>query len=256
MAAPIHVTISAADISASIFAPVAHSADEVVHVAEVLGTVARTLASNDGLQPTLEEIVRLAVDTLAACEFAGIFLVEKRKITSPASSNDLPRRLDEIQSETGEGPCIDAIREHELFQTGDLRNESRWPRFSTRASEETGVCSILALRLFVEEDTLGALNLYSTKGEAFDNTDVALGKAFAANAAVAVLAARREEQLEQKAQTRSLIGQAMGIIMARSGVSADEAFEMLRAASQRTNEKLVDVAQRIVEQRPPEQPPQ
>ncbi|HEV2809463.1 MAG TPA: GAF and ANTAR domain-containing protein [Acidimicrobiales bacterium] len=144
--------------------------------------------------------------------------------------------------------------EHELFRTGDLRNESRWPRFSARGSEETGVCSILALRLFVEDDTMGALNLYSTKGDAFDTTDVALGKAFAANAAVAVLAARREEQLEHKAQTRSVIGQAMGIIMARSGVSADEAFEMLRAASQRTNDKLVDVAQRIVEQRPPEQP--
>ncbi|MBW3642523.1 MAG: ANTAR domain-containing protein, partial [Actinobacteria bacterium] len=66
-------------------------------------------------------------------------------------------------------------------------------------------------------------------------------------------APRREEQLEQKAQTRSLIGQAMGIIMARSGVSADEAFEMLSAASQRTNEKLLHVAQRIVEQRPREQ---
>ena len=233
-----------------------HLPDEVVHVAEVFGRVARTLASHDGLQPTLDKIVRLAVDTLASCEFAGISLVRKQRITSPASSNELPRRIDEIQAETGEGPCIDAIREHEVFRSSDLRSESRWPTFSARAYDETGVCSILSLRLFVDGETMGALNLYSSERDAFDDTDVALGSVFAAHAAVAMLAAKREEELERKAETRGMIGQAMGMIMSRSGVGADEAFEILKAASQRTNEKLLTVAQRIVERQPADQPPQ
>jgi GAF domain-containing protein len=153
----------------------------------------------------LDKIVRLAVETLDACEFAGISLMDGRKITSPASSNDIPKSLDEIQSETGEGPCIDAIREHEVFQTGDLKNESRWPKFSERAHQETGVCSILSLRLFVEEDTLGSLNLYSTAPDAFDDSDVALGTVFAVHAAIAMSAARRQEGLEQKSDSRDLI---------------------------------------------------
>ena len=235
-----------------------HTSDEVVQVAETFATVARTLAEgHDNLQNALEKIVHLAVENLEACEFAGISLVEKRKITSPASSNDIPRKVDEIQSEVGEGPCIDAIKEHEVFQTGELKKEHRWPQFSERAHQETGISSILAIRLFVDnEDTMGALNLYSTAPDAFDDSDVALGTVFAVHASVAMSAARREEGLEQKAESRDLIGRAKGILMARSGASDDQAFAMLKGASQRMNVKLRDIAQQIVEQKPAPAPPQ
>lgn len=234
----------------------AHASEEVVEVAETFAAVARALAEHhDDMQRALDKIVRLAVDNLYACEFAGITRVEKRKITSPASSNDVPRKVNEIQSETGEGPCIDAIKEHEVFLTGDLRNESRWPQFSTRAHEETGICSILSIRLYIEEDTMGALNLYSTETDAFDDSDVALATVFAVHASVAMSAARREEALEQKAESRDVIGRAKGILMARSGASDDEAFAMLKGASQRMNVRLREIAERIAEpSRPPEPP--
>jgi transcriptional regulator with GAF, ATPase, and Fis domain len=221
--------------------------DDVVHVAEMFGEVARVLASHDDMQTTLERIVNLAVEHLDSCEFAGVSFVEGRRISSPASSNEVPRILDRIQSETDEGPCIDAIKEHEVFQTGDLAAEARWPQFSRRAFEETGVQSILSLRLFVEHDTMGALNLYATEGDAFDEADVALGSVFAVHAAVAMAAARREEGLERKAENREAIGRAKGIIMARSGVSDERAFEMLKAASQRLNLKLREVARQVNE---------
>lgn len=233
------------------------ASDEVVEVAKTFATVARTLAEgHDDLQSALDKIVHLAVDSLEACEFAGISLVEKGKITSSASSNDIPRRVDEIQSEVGEGPCIDAIKEHEVFQTGELKNESRWPEFSERAHRETGVCSIVAVRLFVEGDTIGALNLYSSAPDAFDDSDVALATVFAVHASVAMLAARRAAALEQKAESRDLIGRAKGILMARSGASDEEAFAMLRNASQRMNVKVRDIAQQLVEQKPVPEPPQ
>lgn len=225
--------------------------DEVVHIAETFASVARSLAEHQGdLQEALRTIVELAAATLEACEYAGISLVERGRITSPASSDDIPRRVDEIQSEVGEGPCVDAIREHEIFTTGDLPGEARWPRFSPRAHAETGVRSVLSIRLFVEEDTMGALNLYSTGADAFDESDVALGSVFAAHAAVAMLAARRQQTLEEKAASRDVIGRAKGILMARSGVTDEQAFEMLKAASQRMNVKLRDVAQQVADQRP------
>ena len=235
-----------------------HASDDVVQVAEVFAAVARSLAeARDDMTKALEKIVHLAVEHLEACEFAGISFVEKGTITSPASSNDTPKRLDEIQSETSEGPCIDAITDHEVFQTGDLKNERRWPKFSARAHQETGVASILAIRLFVEEDTMGALNLYSTVPSAFDDSDVALATVFAVHASVAMSSARRQEGLEKKAETRDVIGRAKGILMARSGASDDEAFAMLKAASQRMNVKLRDIAMTITEQKPmpsPERP--
>ncbi len=229
-----------------------HASDDVVQVAETFATVARALAEHhDDLQNSLEKIVHLAVENLDACEFAGVSLVEKGKITSPASSNDIPKKVDHIQSETGEGPCIDAIKEHEVFKTGDLRDEKRWSQFSARAHEETGVCSILSLRLFIEEDTMGALNLYSTAPDAFDDSDVALGSVFAAHASVAMSAARQQGSLEEKAQSRDVIGRAKGILMAQSGVTDDEAFALLKRASQRMNVKLRDIAQGIAEQASP-----
>jgi GAF domain-containing protein len=223
---------------------------DIVSTAEAFGEVARLLAAHEDLQQTLEKIVHLAVDHLEPCDFAGISFVEGRRITSPASSGDVPRIVDEIQAETGEGPCIDAIREQKVFETGDLAGEARWPRFSRRAHEETGVCSIMAFRLFIDGDTLGALNLYATAPDAFDDTDVALASVFAAHAAVAMQSSRREEELEHKAATRDVIGQAKGILMSRSGVDEDRAFDMLRSASQRMNIKLVRVAERIAAGQP------
>ena len=46
---------------------------------------------------------------------------------------------------------------------------------------------------------------------------------------------------------RALIEQAKGILMARQGVNADRAFELLREHSQRTGRKLSDVAAALVE---------
>lgn len=232
-------------------------AEDALSVAETFGEVARALADQEDLDATLDKIVKLAVNTIDACEEAGILLVRSEEVTSAAATGDVPRTLDRIQASTGEGPCFDAIKEHEVFRTANLENDDRWPRFSRRAHEETGVRSIIGLRLFMEDDTMGALNLYSTAPNAFDDTDVALGSVFAAHAAVAMKAARREEQLEQKAETRDVIGRAKGILMARSGVSDDEAFNMLVKASQRMNIKLREVARRIADQElPPEPPPE
>lgn len=225
-----------------------------VAIAETFGEIARALANED-VGTTLGRIVHLAVENLEGCDYAGILLVERGRITSPAASGDVPMRLDALQAETGEGPCVDAIREHELFRTGALELEDRWPAFATRAHRETGVSSIVSLRLFLEQDTMGALNLYARARDAFDDTDVALGSVFAAHASVAMSAARREQQLRQKAETRDVIGRAKGILMARSGVTDDDAFAMLVRASQRMNTKLRDVAQRIADQAPPSDVP-
>jgi GAF domain-containing protein len=219
--------------------------DELVDAAETFGEVARLLLSEHDMTKTLERIVGLAVEHLEGCEFAGVSLNARGRITSPASSNDIPRKVDTIQQEVGEGPCVDAIRDHEAFKTGDLAAETRWPHFSKRAHAETGIASILSLRLFAEADTMGALNLYSTKRDAFDETDEVLASVFATHAAVAMSSAKREANLERKAETRDVIGRAKGILMAIRHVTNEEAFALLREASQRLNVKLAAVADEV-----------
>ena len=220
---------------------------EDLELAEALAEVARSLRGEQSVEGTLERITELAAKTVEGCDAAGISFVEGKRITSRATTDDLPRILDDIQTETQEGPCIDAIKEHEVFVTGSLSEERRWPNFSRRAHEASGVESIASFRLFAREDTMGALNLYSRRTEAFDDHAVDVATVFAAHAAVALSSARREENLETKAESRDVIGMAKGMIMARQNVSGDEAFDILRRASQRTNVKLRELARRLVQ---------
>jgi GAF domain-containing protein len=209
--------------------------------------MARALLAEDDVQHTLQKICDLAVETIDGCDHAGISFLKGRKVDTPAASDDVPGKVDSIQYEVGEGPCLDAIRDHEVFETGDLGREDRWPQFSTRAQRETGITSMLCFRLFVEGDTLGALNLYSKAANAFSQESRTVGLIFAAHAAVALSSAIHDEQMEEALQSRDLIGQAKGILMAREGITADQAFDMLRRASQRLNVKLRDVAGSIID---------
>ena len=109
--------------------------------------------------------------------------------------------------------------------------------------------SIVSYRLFTTKDTLGALNLYSRKTNAFDTDDIYNGQALAAHVAVALSASQHVEQLELAISTRTVIGRAEGILMERFDLSADKAFAVLRRVSQRRNVKLNQVAAELVRTR-------
>ncbi|MGA8370547.1 MAG: GAF and ANTAR domain-containing protein [Acidimicrobiales bacterium] len=227
------------------------SGNSPVELATTFGEIARTLVAEQDAQATLSRIVKLAVETIDPCQHCGVSIVEGRRIVSPASSDEIPGIVDQLQSESGEGPCIDAIKDHEVFQTGRLSEEGRWPNFAHRASTESGIESILSIRLFVEGDTMGSLNLYSEQPDAFDDHDVAFGAVFAAHAAVAWSTSRTIDNLRKGLQTRELIGEAVGILMARQDVSEAEAFDILTRASQRLNVKLRLIAEDVVHPKSP-----
>jgi transcriptional regulator with GAF, ATPase, and Fis domain len=226
-------------------------ANSQVDLATTFSEIARALVAEQDAHATLHRIVQLAVETIDACQHCGVSIVEGRHIRSPASSDAVPALVDRLQSETGEGPCVDAIKDHEVFQTGRLSEETRWPNFAHRASTESGIESILSLRLFVDGDTMGSLNLYSAQPDAFDEHDVAFGAVFAAHAAVAWSTSRTIDNLRKGLQTREVIGEAVGILMARQDVSEGEAFNILTRASQRLNVKLRLIAEDVVRPRDP-----
>jgi len=220
-----------------------HPAD----LAETFEGIARILFLSPTLEEALGQIVHAAVAVIPGCAHASVSLIAKRSISTPNSSDEVPLLVDAIQYETDQGPCLEAIREHEVFRSDDLLSEGRWPEFSKRAAEETGVRSMLSFRLFVLEDTMGALNLYSKEPAAFVADSYTIGAVFAAHAAVAMSASRKFESLNAGMLSRATIEQAKGIIMATTRCTADEAFELLRQQSQALNEKLRDIAAELVE---------
>ncbi|ONI89058.1 antitermination regulator [Actinosynnema sp. ALI-1.44] len=207
---------------------------------------ARSLEAEPDPERTLTGIVVAAAATIPGVQHAGITLVEKTSVyRSVAPSDDLVTRLDQMQYETREGPCVDAIRDHHTFRTGDLAAETRWPRF-TRAALDAGVVSMLSFRLFTTATTLGALNLYSPLRDAFDADAETLGELFAAYAAIALAGSQQQQYLESALATRDVIATAKGILMHRDRVDDKAAFAMLVEASQHANMKLRDVAAWLV----------
>jgi GAF domain-containing protein len=114
-------------------------------------------------------------------------------------------------------------------------------------------------------DLLGSLNLYAARPHAFTRDDGAVGAVFAAHAAVALANSQTHaadtqeiETLRIALDTRSVIGQAVGILMEREHISSEEAFHRLTSLSQRLNRKLRAVAQdvlRLTHQRHDTPPP-
>lgn len=208
--------------------------------------IARSFEAAQSPAETQARITRAAVDTVPGCAHASISMVRRPgPVTTVAPTDDVPARVDLIQYETDEGPCLEAIRDDELVLIDDLTANGRWPRFAARAVAETPVRSILAARLFVQDDTIGALNLFAASPHSFDEHDAAVATILAGHAALAVSAARdkqQAEQLDRALQSNREIGVAMGVIMARGGMTREQAFTMLREASQRLNVKLRDLA--------------
>lgn len=212
---------------------------------ERLGEMARALSGANDLDEMLQLIVDLGESYLDGCDGVSLMLIGRdRRISSPAYSSRVAYDSDQAQYETDQGPCLDALREHETIVIDDLQTETRWPDYRARALE-LGVRSMISFRLFVHEDTMGALDFYSATPHAYDRTSRVIGQVFASHAAVALKAAITEAGLDAAIRTRDVIGQAKGIIMERHTIPADAAFDELRRISQHHSRPLREVAEDI-----------
>lgn len=222
-------------------------------LSESVAEMARLTLDFGSLQDLVGRVTHLAVRALPGCEWAGISLVQGDEVTTTASTDQLVGKVDAFQYETGEGPCLQAIREGVTFLVPSTEEDNRFPRWSSQA-HAAGVQSSLSLPLTTHDGPLGALNLYSGRRDGFDDDDEPLARILADQASVCLLngqiydrAVRLSEQLQVALESRTTIGQASGILMDREGVDDEEAFAMLKAASQESNVKLRDVAQLIVD---------
>ena len=225
---------------------------DVAELAQQLGDLARSLEAEDDTNAMLDEVVATAVKLVPGAQEGSLSVVTgRRHVTAQHASSDLPHHVDDLQSETGEGPCLDAVYEQQTVRVPDMSHEERWPKFAQRAFE-AGAASMLSFQLYVEGDNLGALNLYSRESGAFDDVSEQVGLLFASHAAVAFADAQKLDHLHRAIDSRDLIGQAKGIPMERYQINADQAFRFLVRVSSSNSRKLRDVAQQLTQtgQRP------
>ncbi|MCD2196263.1 GAF and ANTAR domain-containing protein [Actinomycetospora endophytica] len=198
------------------------------------------------LDQTLSNIVAAAVSTVPAADAGGISMTDSGQVVSRNPTSDAVTKLDQLQGELQEGPCVTAIvdpPEDGSVLVRDLAGEdaARWPRFAPHATE-SGYRSMLSSELHTGGGMRAALNLYAAGPDAFDAESRLTAGLFALQAAMLLYGSEQTQSLQRAVDSRDLIGQAKGILMERFRVDDDAAFQMLVRSSQETNMKLAEVA--------------
>jgi GAF domain-containing protein len=217
-----------------------------------LPDVTSLLVSTDSLEQFLQVLADSALTMAPMAQGVGITLERLRRPLTVASAGTSAPELDEAQYGQDDGPCLQALRTGEEVSVTDMLDENRWGPYPAYAAA-CGTRSSVSLPIAAHSHTAGALNLYSPKVSGFADADLAGLRALAAQATGAIALAQRIADAQQYAadlqtamESRSVIDQAIGVIMGRQRCGVDEAFNLLRTASQRRNIKLRDVCAELL----------
>lgn len=225
------------------------------------GAVFRGLAqlvySGDDYAGMYQAICEAALHLVDGCQHASLMIKQNGRLITVAATDETARKIDQLEREIGEGPCVDAIEDDAAQLDPDLTGGSTWPELRDRVVSETPVRSMAGFRLVVDGYKVGALNLFSDVPDGLSDDSVDQAAVLAAFASVALTAATHQEQartLREGLESNREIGKAIGLMMAFHKVGDAEAFEILRKASQEMNVKLSEIARQVVShhnQRPP-----
>jgi GAF domain-containing protein len=225
-----------------------------VDMCDVARALVAIVLADNSVESVLELLVALATTTMASADAASISIARAHSSETLTATSESCRVIDEVQYRTGQGPCVAAIRDGQRHSVAIVADSAQWPEFSIEAAG-LGVRAMLATPLRAGGRIVGALNMYSMSHDEFGPVDVERAQEFADHIAVVltnsdafVAATELNVQMQDAMTTRSMIGQAQGLIMGRHACTANDAFARLRTTSQHTNRKLREVAQQMVDE--------
>jgi hypothetical protein len=221
---------------------------ELTELIGVMAHVAESLRYPADTQEALAAITVGAVEAVPGIEHVSVSITSQHgQIQTLAPTDILAVQADELQYELGEGPCLDAVLDQPVVQVNDIRTDLRWPAYGPRVAKQLGIGSQLAFQFRAEPHARGGLNLYSSRANAITTETHQIGVLFANLAAVALGWTRQAQSLTDALETRTMIGQAIGVLMERYRLDPDRAFGFMVRTSQAANIKLREVAAGIVD---------
>lgn len=219
---------------------------------EALEELAGVLADEQSLEHVLQQLAESAARVIPEAENVGVTVLTPDGPVTAAATDRKVVAVDADQYAAGDGPCLEAARLRKPVRVSVEVGRVRWPQFAV-AAERAGVRAYLSAPIVLEDDVLGALNIYSSDERAFDPFDEALLRLFVTAASTAITGFRRYERsrglvehLQRALDSRAEIDQAKGVLMGAYGISAEEAFGRLVAESQQHNTKLREVARNLL----------
>jgi GAF domain-containing protein len=225
---------------------------QLAEIAEALEALTSVLVSTTHKETILQAVAEQVVGVVPGADMASITILGEDGPYTSASTDPRAWQIDDAQYAEDDGPCLRAARTGQLVRIEVAHAAELWPTFA-RVSKELGVGSFLAAPLAVDRHAAGAVNLFSYGTHGFQEIDAQFLLLYTLVAQSAMQSVGRvrvaEEQVEQlraAMESRAVIEQAKGILMAVRGLTDDQAFQALVAQSQRDNVKLRTVARRFV----------
>jgi hypothetical protein len=211
-----------------------------------LQTIASSLAAVHDEHEVLIRLTHGAIETMPSFDHATTTCHWREgQVATIAATDPWVERCDELQAQLDEGPSLDVNPDDAIVASSDVANDSRWPQYGSEVAD-LGVVSQLSICLGSDRHQRTALNLYSCGPVAIDDPTIEVAELFGESASGVVQRMRAVENLEAALESRTTIGQAIGIVMDREGVDERTAFATLVQRSQHTNAKLRDLAADIV----------
>lgn len=218
-------------------------------LAAALADAAADIHRHTDLDETLDAIALAARDAMPGIDHVGVTLApgDHGPLTTAAATDDLVRRIDEVQFSSHEGPCVDAVESgtSDLVVLENARHAGKYHRF-VKGAIPLGLRSTAAIRLFTGDKTVGVLNLYSTSSDTIDEETRTIAELFALHASYAYGHRHQVSHLQRAIESRELIGNAVGIVMERYGLDRGRAFEYLVRVAATSQVKVRVVAEELV----------
>ncbi|MGY1641862.1 ANTAR domain-containing protein [Geodermatophilus sp. SYSU D00703] len=232
--------------------PAELSPTESLGLAAALAELSTLPIGEDDRQRLLTRMAVLVRSAVPAAAAVSITLGSPLEPQNLGSDSVGAQAFDGLQMQAGEGPCWDAHVTGTAVLSPDVTADERWPTLGRMAAGD--VRGVLALPLREGEQPVGVVNVYAATVDAFGPDSFRIAELVAAAVGgVLQSVAERESlrelaaNLEKALTSRAVIDQAKGVLMARLGIDADDAFARLVALSNRLNVKLRDLAQLVVE---------
>ena len=182
------------------------------------------------------------------------------------ASDEVARKLDDLQFSLGEGPCVEAFVDRRPVLVADLTEHahSRWPVFAA-AALRTPVRALFVLPVQAGAVTVGVLDLYRDTPGMLDPDELA-GALRAADAAMWTLLGLRDGEAgyagvdgipRADGNSRQPVSelhrlevyQATGMIVEQMQVSPEVALSALRAHAFAQGQTILQVAHEVVVRR-------
>ena len=221
---------------------------------ETLLQLADTLVAEYDVIDFMQTLAERSVE-LVGVTAAGIMLADSQgHLRHAACSSEEMRVVELFELQVEQGPCFDAFRDRTAIRSANpLDLARRWPAFAPEA-ERGGFAAVTAVPLRLRQDSVGALNLFSTTEGALEDEDLEVVQAMADIATIGILQARLihdqstlTRQLEGALHSRVNIEQAKGVVAERNDIHVDTAFALVRQFARNTNRLLSDAAAGIVD---------